>query len=240
MRQIHPHEVADPDLVAAYAYPEAVWLRVNMVSSVDGGAWFKGVSAGLSGKGDRRIFAILRGMSDVILAGASTVRVEGYGPVEARESWRDLRAGRPPAPPIAVVTRRLDLDLGGPLFTAAEPYTRTIVFTTEQAPKERRDEAARHADVVVAGEDQVDLGRVVLELRARGLGRILCEGGPRLNAQLAAADLIDELCLTIGPQLIGGDAARILNGTATQRRLALAQVLQEDGYLFCRYVRESA
>ncbi|GAA0976717.1 pyrimidine reductase family protein [Acrocarpospora macrocephala] len=230
----------EPDLVAAYGYPRAAWLRLNMVSSADGGAWLKGVSGGLSGAGDKRIFGLLRGLADVILAGAATVRVEGYGPVEPRESWRALRVGRSAAPPIAVVTRRLDLDLGGPLFADTEPSARTIVFTTEAAPKDRRREAARSAEVVVAGDERVDLVRATRELRARGLGRILCEGGPRLNAQLSAAGLVDELCLTVSPLLIGGDAARISNGIATQHALGLAHVLEEDGFLFCRYVREGA
>ncbi|MEO3857442.1 pyrimidine reductase family protein [Acrocarpospora sp. B8E8] len=230
----------EPDLVAAYGYPRAAWLRLNMVSSADGGAWLKGVSGGLSGAGDKRIFGLLRGLADVILAGAATVRVEGYGPVEPRESWRALRVGRSAAPPIAVVTRRLDLDLGGPLFADTEPSARTIVFTTEAAPKDRRREAARSAEVVVAGDERVDLVRATRELRARGLGRILCEGGPRLNAQLSAAGLVDELCLTVSPLLIGGDAARISNGIAAQHALGLAHVLEEDGFLFCRYVREGA
>ncbi|WP_433224486.1 pyrimidine reductase family protein [Microtetraspora malaysiensis] len=238
MRRIHPDIEEDPDLVAAYAQPPGEWLRINMVASADGGAWLKGLSGGLSSEGDRRIFGILRGLSDVILAGAATVRTEGYGPVRPRESWRALRAGRPPAPPVAVVTRRLDLDLGSPLFTETEPYARTIVITTESAPADRRAEAAKNADVIVAGEYRVDLTLAVHELRDRGLATILCEGGPRLNAQLAAAGLVDELCLTLSPLLIGGDAARILNGTASQTRLGLAQVLQEEGFLFCRYVRE--
>ncbi|MFC0556390.1 pyrimidine reductase family protein [Planotetraspora thailandica] len=239
MRRIHPDVEEDPDLVAAYTYPRDRWLRLNMVTSADGAAWMKGLSAGLSGQGDRRIFGVLRGLADVVLAGASTVRTEGYGPARPRESWTALREGRPPAPPIAVVTRRLDLDLGGPLFTEAEPYARPIIITTESAPQDRLDEAAKNADVIIAGEERVDMLAAVRDLRGRGLGRILCEGGPRLNAQLAAAGLVDEVSLTISPLLLGGDAARILNGVASQTSLVLAQVLEEDGFLFCRYVREA-
>ncbi|MBO3748144.1 pyrimidine reductase family protein [Streptosporangiaceae bacterium NEAU-GS5] len=238
MRRIHPDHEDDPDLAAAYAYPRDEWLRLNMVSSADGGAWLKGLSGGLSSDGDHRIFAILRGLADVILAGANTVRTEGYGPVRPREVWNVLREGRAPTPPIAVITRRLDLDLGGPLFTEAEPYAKTIVITTESAPKDRLAEVERNADVVIAGEHRVDLTMAVKQLHERGLGRILCEGGPRLCAQVAAAGLIDELCLTISPMIIGGDAARILNGAASHVRLVLAQLLEEDGYLFTRYARE--
>ncbi|MBP2705651.1 pyrimidine reductase family protein [Microbispora sp. RL4-1S] len=239
MRRILPDAEDEPDLVAAYAWPRDHWLRLNMVTSTDGAAWLKGRSGGLSGSGDKRIFALLRGAADVIMAGAATVRTEGYGPVVPRESWGALREGRPPAPPIAVVTRRLDLDLSGPLFTESQPYARTIVITTEAAPKDRREEAAAGADVIVAGEERVDLTAAVDELRARGLRHILCEGGPRVNAQLAAAGLVDELALTVSPVLVGGDAARILNGVASRTPLELVQVLEEDAFLFCRYVRKA-
>lgn len=238
MRRIHPEPTGDVNLAAAYAYPREDWLRINMVASVDGATWLDGLSGGLSGDGDRRVFGVLRGLADVILAGAATVRAEGYRPARPRPAWAELRRGRPPAPPIAVVTRRLDLDLDGTLFTDAPPYARTIVITTEAAPEDRRREAAAKAEVIVAGEDRVDPRRAVRALRDRGHRRILCEGGPRLNAQLVAAGLVDELCLTISPLLVGGDAARVLDGTSSPAGLRLAHVLEENGFLFCRYVRE--
>jgi riboflavin biosynthesis pyrimidine reductase len=238
VRRIYPDIQDDPDVERAYAYPEGrPWLRLNMVASADGAAWLKGLSGGLSSQGDRRIFRALRGMADVVAAGAATVRTEGYGPIKPRESWLPLREGRPPSPPLAVVTRRLDLDLGSPLFT--EAISRTIVITCEAAPADRRAEAARLADVIVAGGDRVDMSVAVSQLHERGLTRILCEGGPRINGQLAAADQIDELCLSISPTLVGGGAARILNGAASQVELQLSQVLEEEGVLFCKYTRES-
>ncbi|NUR86741.1 MAG: pyrimidine reductase family protein [Nonomuraea sp.] len=239
MRRIYPDIQDNPDIPQAYAYPEGrPWLRLNMVSSADGAAWLKGRSGGLSSKGDKRIFGILRGLSDVIVAGAATVRTEGYGPVEPRASWSSIRAGRPDVPPIAVITRSLDLDLDGALFTDAT--SRTIVITCEAAPAERRKLAARRSDLIVAGEEGVDMRVAVRELHERGLTRVLCEGGPRVNAQLSADDLIDELCLSVSPMLVAGGAARILNGVAAQVPLDLRQVLEEEGVLFCRYTREQS
>ncbi|MFG6191176.1 pyrimidine reductase family protein [Nonomuraea sp. JJY05] len=239
MRRIYPDIQDNPDIAQAYAYPEGrPWLRLNMVASADGAAWLKGRSGGLSSSGDKRIFQTLRGLSDVVLAGAATVRKEGYGPVPPRDSWGELRVGRPEVPPIAVITRSLDLDLDHELFTAAP--SRTIVITCEAAPDERRKAAARHSDLIVAGGESVDMALAVTELHARGLTRILCEGGPRVNAQLSAQDLVDELCLSISPLLLGGGAARILNGEAAQVSLRLSQVLEEEGVLFCKYDREQS
>ncbi|MGW6495552.1 pyrimidine reductase family protein [Nonomuraea angiospora] len=239
MRRIYPDIQDNPDIVQAYAYPEGrPWLRLNMVASADGAAWLKGRSGGLSSAGDKRIFQTLRGLSDVVLAGAATVRKEGYGPVPPRDSWDEVRVGRPKVPPIAVISRSLDFDLDGELFTEAP--SRTIVITCEAAPPERRKAAARHADVIVAGAESVDLAPAITELHARGLARILCEGGPRINAQLSAQDLVDELCLSISPLLLGGGAARILNGEPSEVSLRLSHVLEEEGVLFCKYDREQS
>ena len=69
---------------------------------------------------------------------------------------------------------------------------------------------------------------------------LLAEGGPGVAAQLAGADLLDELCLTVSPVLAGGDAKRILDGGLLRppARLVLHQVLESDGYLFLRYRRQ--
>lgn len=248
MRRIYPASAGgaatdrSEDLAAAYAYPETAgpWVRANMVASADGAVTVKGVSGGLSSDGDRRIFGVLRGLADVILVGAGTARTEGYGPARPRGSWRALRQGQPPSPPIAVVTRMLDLDLSGDLFTGAPAHARTIVITTDSAPADRRARAAENAEVVIAGTDRADPAAIISALAARGFTRILTEGGPRLLGQLTTAGMVDELCLSISPMLVGGDACRLVTGALTPEpwRLKLAHVLEEDGSLFCRYTRQ--
>jgi riboflavin biosynthesis pyrimidine reductase len=231
-------DLDDAALTRLYGYPEQPWLRANMVMSADGAATFEGRSGGLSSEADRRLFALLRGLADVILAGAGTARAEKYKPVKPREVWGDLRAGRTPTPPIAIVSRALDLDPDAPLFREAPARARTIVITCAASPAGRREALARHADVVVAGNTVVDLKEAVAALHERDLGRVLCEGGPHLLAELAEADLLDELDLTVSPLLTGPGANRITAGTRfPPRHLRLARVLEEDGTLFCRYTR---
>ena len=254
MRQIFPGpaELSDGDLAARYAYPDqagagAHWLRANMVTSLDGAATMAGRSGGLSGEADRQVFAMLRALTDVILVGAGTVRVEGYGPVRPSQEgvrWAWLREGRPPSPPIAVVTRSLGLDPASPLLTAAPGHARTIVITTEAAPPARREAVASVADVIVAGRESVDLPAAVAALAGRGLRRMLTEGGPHLLAQLMAAGLVDELCLTLSPLLSGPGPGRIVQASGLPAQpggaggpLTLAHVLADDGYLLCRYLR---
>jgi riboflavin biosynthesis pyrimidine reductase len=241
VRQLLPSsELTDPDLARLYAYPSGRWLRANMVASADGAAILEGVTAGLSSRGDRHLFFLLRALADVIVVGAATARTENYGPARQRELWRDLRQGRPPTPPIAVVSARLDLDPASRLIAAAPPHARTIVITTAQEPPGRRADLAGQADVIVAGEEAVDLNAAVSALADRGHQRMLVEGGPRLLAQFVAADLLDELCLTIGPLLAGPGASRIVAGPmlgSPPLPLQLAHVLEDDGFLLCRYTR---
>jgi len=241
---IDPGDAAAADLVAAlakiYAYPDRLWVKANFVASVDGAVTAEGKSAGLSGAADRLVFTVLRSLADVVVAGAGTVRAERYRQAQPREVWQQLRAGRPEAPPIAVVTRRLEVDLSERLFGHGPGLARTIVITTELAGEDRLREASRVADVVVAGRETVPAKAAVDALVARGHRKILVEGGPTLLGQLAAEHLLDELCLTLSPVLEGGHAA----GRLTARRgpteltaMRLASVLEDDGFLLSRYIR---
>jgi riboflavin biosynthesis pyrimidine reductase len=239
-------DVADLDdrgLAAAYAYRSPAWLRANFVSSADGAAYVDGRSDGLSSDGDKRLFRLLRALADVVLVGAGTARTEKYKPARVRPELAGLRGDRPAVPPIALVTRTLGLDLASPLFTGAAPEARTIVITCAAAPADARQRAAEVADVIVAGDEKVDLAGALKALADRGLGQVLCEGGPHLFGDLAAAGLVDELCLTLSPLLAGPGASRIIAGTRfdAARWLRLAHLLTTgDSFLYARYVAEKA
>jgi riboflavin biosynthesis pyrimidine reductase len=250
MHQLFPSTEASggsgdrPDLAGLYAYPDGQWLRANMVSSADGAATLDGASRGLSADTDRQVFALLRALADVIVVGAATVRIEHYGPARPDELWRGLRTGRTPTPPIAVITGRLGINPESRLIAAAPPHARTIIITTASAPRDRRAALERHADVIVAGDETVDLKAAVGALAERGYRRMLAEGGPHLLAELVEAGLMDELCLTIGPLMAGPGANRIVAGApqvgpaSRPLPLALAHVLEDDGFLLCRYTRK--
>ena len=255
MRLIYPGPAGNtpPDLAGLYAYPAHAeagrpWVRASMIESADGAAAVDGLSGGLGGPADHEIFGLLRALAGVILVGAGTVRAEAYRPARVAARWAPLRAGRPATPPIAVLSGRLDLDPAGPLLADALAEARTMVITAESAPGDRRAELARHADVIIGGEHEVTAEAAVSALARRGYREILAEGGPYLLGQLAAAGLIDELCVTISPVLAGGPGGRIIQGPvpapggavsgAQASRLSLAHVLADDhGYLLCRYLR---
>jgi riboflavin biosynthesis pyrimidine reductase len=240
MRQLYP-DPGEVDPVDAYGRLSRVGdrprVRLNMIASVDGAASVAARSGALGGPADKALFATLRSLADVILVGAATMRTEGYGPARLDETARDRRRqwGLVPVPPIAVVTRACRLDWNLPFFREAEQ--RPVVITATSAAASDRDRAAEVADVVVAGDGGVDLAHAMRALAERGYGNVLAEGGPGISAQLAEADLLDELCLTVSPLLAGGDAKRILDGRSLEppTRFELLHVLAADGYLFLRY-----
>lgn len=227
------------DLAACYPYPDGLWVRANMVASLDGAIAVDDRSAGLSGAADRLLFHVLRSLADVVLVGAGTVRAERYGLAKPSRTWPQLRQGRPATPPIAVVTRDISLDLDSQLIRGDDSLPRTIVLTTNRAPAERVAAAAKTADVIVAGDDEVSAKAAIDALAELGHRRILVEGGPSLLGQLVSADLVDELCLTISPLIAGGDGPRMIvsHGPAKVTRMRLATLIEDDGFLLSRYVR---
>lgn len=219
-------------------------VRVNFISSIDGAATRDGLSGGLGDASDRRRFELLRRVCDVVLVGAGTVRAEGYGPMrvsDASARWREEH-GMPPHPVFAIVSNRLDLDPSSRPFTQAP--VRPIVVTTKLPAHDEqpglREQVADVADLLTAGEHRVDLAAAVAALRERGLGRILCEGGPTLFGAALAADVVDELCITIAPTLEAGDARRIAHGDTPPRGMRLVEVLRSGETLLLRYRRATS
>ncbi|WP_035777893.1 pyrimidine reductase family protein [Arthrobacter sp. 35/47] len=233
-------DLSDEDLLALYAYPaDRPWVRFNFVTSLDGSATYHGVSAPLGNDGDRRLFGLIRRLCDVILVGAGTVRAEGYaGPLVsgADAEWRTSR-GLAGHPALAVISGTLDLDPESDLFRLSP--VRPLIFTTTAADPQRARNLSEVADVVVMDGEGVGTRACAAELQARGLGRILCEGGPSIFGRFIAEDAADELCLSLSPLLTGGGGGHIAAGADSPalRRLALESLLESDSALYGRWVR---
>lgn len=238
-------EVDDRDLAKLYDYPaglDGVWVRANFITSADGGATADGTSGTLAGPGDKFIFHLLRELADVIVVGAGTVRVEGYSGVHLGVAQRQRRQarGQSEVPQLAIVTKsgRLDRDMGVFTRTEVAPLVLTCTAATDEACQMLGD-LAQVLDCSGADPERVDEAALLAILKGRGMRRILTEGGPSLLGALVERDMLDELCLTIAPYLVGGEARRIATGSGQlQTHLRCAHVLTDDaGYLYTRYVR---
>lgn len=213
-------------LLGSYRWPQVVpdrgWLRANMVMSLDGVVVdANGRSGSLSTEPDRLLFNGLRRDCDVVLVGAGTVRAERYQPAR----W-----------PVALVTNAGNLPEDLPLLDPAGGPV--MVFTSQRGAQAIEPSVQKRCEVIACGVDQVDLATCLQWLTGAGFHRIHCEGGTRLLSGLIADDLVDELLVTVSPQLLGGpsavhlvDVPAVLNPVRVGR---FEQVITVDETVFLR------
>ncbi|WP_350349315.1 pyrimidine reductase family protein [Agromyces sp. G08B096] len=225
-------------LLDAYALPDRSTprVRMNFVSSLDGAVTLDGRSGPLGDEADRLAMQVLRTLADVVLVGAGTVRTEGYGGIRVGDedaAWR-LEHGLAEQPRFAIVSSALELEPGHPVF--ANATTRPILVTHASSPGERRAALGEVADVLVCGRDRVEPHDLVGALADLGLPQVLCEGGPHLFGTLLEAGVVDELCLSLSPMLVAGDAGRIVRGAPEHARpMRLRHAIPADDLLLLRY-----
>jgi riboflavin biosynthesis pyrimidine reductase len=188
---------------------------------VDGAATGdSGRSGSINNAADKRVFDTLRRLCDCVVVGAGTARTEGYHDVTK---------------PLVLVSRRGAV----PERLRGAPAGSVLMATCSGA--EHLDETREllgDDNVLVLGEDHVDLPRLKQELAGRGFTSILGEGGPHLLRDLLAAGVVDELCLTVVPRLLAGGAPRITDGPPVDVPLRLALLLEEDGTLLSRWLTQ--
>jgi len=215
-------ELDDEDLERLYAAPRPDWLRVNMVSTVDGsGTGADGLTGSVNNQPDHRVFATLRRLADAVVVGAGTARAEGYRPRRA---------------PTVLVTRRGEVP---ETLRDGSPGS-VLLVTCASAPGLGAARATLGGEhVLILGEDTVDLGLLRPALAARGLRQLVSEGGPHLLRDLVAAGVVDELCTTVVPRVLAGAGSRIAAGDLVDVRLELGLLLEEDGTLLARWLLQT-
>jgi riboflavin biosynthesis pyrimidine reductase len=211
----------DADLSAVYAAPDQPWLRVNMVSTVDGAATGEdGTSRSINNGVDKVVFDLLRELSDAVVVGAGTVRIEGYA------------VGRKP---LVVVSRTGSV----PPTQRSARSGQVLMATVSTAPHlEEARSLLGGENVLVLGSHRVDLARMKDELVLRGFRHLLSEGGPHLLRDLLDQGVVDELDTTVVPRMISGSHRRITDGPPVDAPLRLATLVEEDGTLLARWFVE--
>ena len=219
--------IDDATLVDLYRPVTRRSVRAMMVSTADGAATgVDGTSASINDAADARAFAATRHHADVVLVGAGTVAAEGYA---------SLRADRPDAPVLAVVSASGHLP---PSARPGRPGTGAVLLVTSAPEVDLVDarSALGDEDLVrcpARPDGGVDLTAALHRLRDRRLEHVVLEGGPTLLAAALAARVVDELALTWVPRLVGGHHPRIVGPGEEPVDLDLEPVhlLEEDGTL---------
>ncbi|SJM65837.1 dihydrofolate reductase family protein [Gulosibacter sp. 10] len=211
---------ADGRIRALYQPPRRDWVRMNMIGSLNGRVTGPdGTSDTLSNRADRRILGAIRRMSDAIVVGAQTVRQERH---TATAPTR-----------LCVVTS--SGDLGGHRISEREAAASVLVCCPQSAADRVRETMpGANIEALEPRDGRIPLGAVLDALRARGLHRIVVEGGNRLISQFLDEERLDEICLTQAPVFAPNDAPS-LPGSGTGTRFDRALLLEDEaGFLYQR------
>ncbi len=231
----------DGDLAALYAVPPgSSWLRANFAASLDGAATgADGRSGSVNTAADEVVFELVRALSDVVVVGAGTVRAEGYGPLAVDDRWSAVRAAQALARTLPLVVVSASAVLPAALTAAGQDAPGTVLLATHAGSDGL--EAARAllgaANVLVCGGDALDPGDLRDQLSARGWERVLVEGGPHLFGSFLQAGVVDELCLSLTPHILGGDGGRITATPARDDPFVPRVLVEQDGTVMGRWLR---
>ena len=215
-------EAVDDD----YPWPPGPWVRALFVMALDGAAAGPdGRSGSISGPADRRVLGAVRRWSDAVVVGAATMRAERYNPMRVSETVaaERLAAGQQMAPRLVVVSASLDLPWSDPAY--AESMLPPLIVTVASAPADALARVPATCELLVAPGERVDPVWLREQLVARGLERIVCEGGRALLADFARAGAVDEWALTVSGLMPAGAFAPVLARC-------------EDEFVFTRFVRQ--
>jgi len=252
-----------PSLRSAYGGDLSIPLRVdrptlvtNFVSTLDGVISYNTPDAAGGGEisghfePDRFVMGLLRALADVVLVGAGTVRADPDGAwtprsihPASRAEFDELRQrlGLRPNPITAIVTGSGAIDLGHPGLS--DPAIEVMVITTDAGEAVlRRQTAPDHVQIRSTGT-RVEAQDVLAALASRAAEVVLCEGGPHLLGQLLKARVVDEMFLTIAPQLAGRSSSTarlsLVEGAAFTVADApwarLTDLRRAGDHLFARY-----
>lgn len=218
-------EVDDPTLERLYASrppahdpADGIWLRANMVTTIDGAAQGEdGVSGGINNPADKRVYQALRSFADVVVVGAGTARAEEYGVADV---------------PLVLVSRSGKV----PEKLRGHAPGRVVMATVEASESLAETRALLGADNVwTLGSYALDLRSLRGRLAAAGFHEVLTEGGPHLLRDLMSVGAVDELCLTVVPRLVAGDRKRIAAGAGIDITADPVLLMEDEGTLLGRW-----
>jgi 2,5-diamino-6-(ribosylamino)-4(3H)-pyrimidinone 5'-phosphate reductase len=192
----------------------------------------------ISGKDDFSRVDRLKAGCDAVMVGIGTVLADDPSlTIKSPDLKKErLDSGRPEHPARVVIDSRARTPPGASILHKGDGQR--VIAVSARADPGRVEALRTTATVIVAGEDEVDLCRVMDELGKMGIRRLVAEGGGTLIAGLVRAGLVDELYTYVGSIVIGGkDAPTPADGPGWTKetefaRLALAEVTRiDDGVL---------
>ncbi len=193
---------------------------INSAMSADGKiSTKKRKQVKISGKTDFDRVDELRASSDAVMVGIGTVLADDPSLTVKSEDRRKRRAiaGKDENPVRIVVDSRAKTPLTADIFKKGTG--KRIIVVSHRAPADRVDALREKAEIIVAGQDEVDLKQMSAELKKRGISRLMVEGGATLNYAMVNSRLVDEISVFVGNLIIGGkDAPTLMDGSGIDER----------------------
>lgn len=209
-------------------------LRAVMIASIDGTTTIDGRSGSLGTPTDKLVYDAMRARADLVVVGSGTVLTEEYGPARVSQVWADRRQDTPPV--VVALTRTLSDRLVDHCAAVGDG----VQIATSHSVDAERLEAARARGVTVHVLEPGPLGAAIRSLAAGlGAGEVCVEGGPRLLGELLAEGAVDELVLSVAPEIVlGGGGSRLTSGPDSGRipMRVVNAFSGPDGGLYTRWV----
>lgn len=178
----------------------------------------------------------LRASSDAVMVGIGTVLSDNPSlTVKSRERREKRRRdGKDENPVRIVVDSMARTPVDADIFKKGAG--KKIIAVAETAPEEKLKQLSKHAEIIVSGKKSVDLEKLLPELKARGINRLMVEGGATLNWGLISAGLVDEIYTFIGNIIVGGkNAPTLMDGDGCTDEFCKLEIIScerlEDGVL---------
>ena len=208
--------VAEHVALPAQRVGDRAFVRLNMISSADGGSAVAGMSGGLGNQDDHEVFKALRASADAVLVGLGTVFAEHYHVPESP----DLR--------IYVIADHVDISGDEELFEGGRT---TLVLPVDAEPT-----PAGIPDLRAGSKGVIDLNAVVTNLAGQVA---VLEGGPSLAGEMVALGLVDEFFVTLSPRVIAGNSPRVVHGPDADAEPWNLEhgFVDNEGFMFLRYGR---
>jgi 2,5-diamino-6-(ribosylamino)-4(3H)-pyrimidinone 5'-phosphate reductase len=149
----------------------------------------------------------LRASADAVMVGIGTVLADDPSLTVKSEERRKRRVaeGKDENPARVVVDSKARIPLAADVFKKG--VGKRIVVVSRAAPADKVEALKEKADVIIAGNEEVGLAEMARELKKRGIGRLMVEGGATLNWAMTRAGLVDEISVFVGNIIIGGKEA---------------------------------
>jgi 2,5-diamino-6-(ribosylamino)-4(3H)-pyrimidinone 5'-phosphate reductase len=216
---------------------ERPFVFINAAMSADGKiSSFHREQVRISGPEDMDRVSLLRADSDAVMVGVGTVLADDPGLRVKSSEHKMMRSdrGQPDQPLRVVVDSRARTPPGSEVLGEG-----CILAVSEAASEELLASLREKCEIVVAGEEKVDLGELLSILKKKGVERLMVEGGATLNWSLVEAGLVDEISVYVGPMIIGGvGAPTLVDGpgfSADYPKLSLISADLLDGGVLLRW-----